>query len=151
MVDYITDKIQVNLKLLKEYVKSTSEDFIPPLVGRVDIDTWTEKIYNNGYVILSLFKGTIVGAIFFYANDEINKMAYVSYLSVNSEFRSQGIASELLRLCFHKSSENGMTEIGVHTHNPKALRLYQKIGFEVHEQVRLTGCDLIKTYLVKQL
>lgn len=151
MVKYITDIEQIDLSSLTEYVWAQDKDFVPSLSGRVNIDAWTEKVYKNGSVIIVLYERTVVGAIFFYANDELDKVGYISYLSVSRELRSQGIASELLALCFAKSRELGMTKIGVHTHNPKALRLYLRAGFDIKEQIHISGSDLLKTYLVKQL
>lgn len=151
MVNYIYAKDLINQQSLAGYVRLADIDFNPSIGGRVDIDLWTKKIILSGDVILAISEERIVGAIFFYANDIASKKAYISYLSVHRDFRSQGIARNLLARSFSLSKEKGMRKVGVHTHNDVALNLYKKIGFTVVEQVTTHKDGILKSYLERSL
>ncbi len=56
---------------------------------------------------------------------------YIDSLCVDSEFRGRGIASQLLRAAIDRGEQLGLPATGllVDKGNPKAERLYQRVGF----------------------
>ena len=150
MVDYITDKGQICNELLTEYVKSADVYFCPPLTGRIDIESWVNKIYINASVVIAEDGGRYIGCIFFYSNDTAEGKGYIAYLVVNSEYRGMGIAKTMLDTCIHISRDAGMRSINVYTYNPGAVALYKSRGFVQVSQV-IDDDNLIQTFLIKQL
>lgn len=57
---------------------------------------------------------------------------YIDSLAVSSSFRGKGIATQLLKAAIEKATELGIPKVGllVDKGNPKAERLYARVGFE---------------------
>lgn len=151
MVKYIINKKCISLSDLIKFVKFVDKDFNPPLLGRVDIDTWLDKIYDAGSIVLAMVDDDIIGCLLFYANDLVSKIGYISYLAVDSRYRGQGIAKKLLNECIISSSENGMERINVYTNNPVASKLYQQAGFYVVNEKSIKEIGVVNIFLNKIL
>ena len=57
---------------------------------------------------------------------------YLDSLAVSSSFRGKGIAKQLLAAAIEKARELGIPKVGllVDKGNPRAEKLYTKVGFE---------------------
>ena len=76
--------------------------------------------------------GNINGLVALYANDFKNHYAYVSLVAVDSDFRNQGIASNLLVQAINHVRGLGVDKIqkiGIYTNNHIALHLYETLNF----------------------
>lgn len=148
MIEYITNKKDIEISDLSEFIYEVDGDFVPALSGRVNIDEWTKKLINFAEIVAARNeKGKIVGLLAYYANDKETHKGYIPYLAVSSTCRNQGIAIQMLQLCFGQSDKAGMKVIGVHTNNPKAKRLYEKTGFTEKESHYLEEYKLVRYYL----
>ncbi|XVF35130.1 hypothetical protein REPUB_Repub18cG0118300 [Reevesia pubescens] len=65
----------------------------------------------------------------------LNKYVYVSNLCVTKSARRQGIARNMLHCVIESARSSGVEHVYVHVHryNGPALKLYEKIGFEMVE------------------
>ena len=151
MVKLITDKNCIDLSKLTSLVKLLDKDFNPPLAGRLNIDTWIRKIYERGVTIVLELDGIYIGCLLFYANDQIDRKAYIAYLVVDGNYRRLGLADLMLESCISISKNLGMRSVSVYTNNPGALELYMKNGFTVIGQEVNEGYNAISTFLMRKL
>ena len=151
MVTYITDKKYASQASLIDFIKSVDKDFTPPLTGRVDIDAWVNKIYNNGLFVIAVEGENYVGCLLFYANDLLTANGYISYLAVDTKCRRLGIAGRMLSESVDISKKAGMESMSVYTNNPGALALYIKYGFKVKSQEFVSEYKVVSTFLSKNL
>lgn len=96
-----------------------------------------EKFYNNDDICLLVAKNdeNIIGYIYGYiqnnGDSKIYKVSVLDALFVEENFRSLGVASELIK-SFKKWSYNygvKYIELKVCNENKRAINLYKKIGF----------------------
>ena len=92
-------------------------------------------------ILVAYINKKVVGFISFIIEKELT--AYISetgdsyasilFLSVDKEYRKQGIGTELLKKCFQKLKEEeiAIVRVGTDFGNDNALALYQKMGFNV--------------------
>ena len=76
--------------------------------------------------------GAINGLVALYANDFENHYAYVSLVVVDSDYRNQGIARNLLVQAINHVRGLGIDKIqkiGIYTNNYIALHLYETLNF----------------------
>lgn len=125
------------LELVFEEVNSL---FDPPLKQRVlnrsDVQTFSDyldKILMYGTLLIQYDEEDIQGILSFYANDVVNKHAYISLVCVREAFQQRGVGISLLKHAKNQISTMGMKEIVVKTWkgNNSAIYLYQKSGFTV--------------------
>jgi len=116
---------------ITEHLKAASKFFVPPLHETVDIDKYSEKIFNLAETFEAWNDGILIGLIAAYLNDFKNKCGFITSVSVIKEFMSHGISSILIDMCIKNATEKKMEEISleVHQHNDKAIALYKKKGF----------------------
>lgn len=91
-------------------------------------------------VFVACINNKVVGFISFIIERELSTYisktalyASILFLSVNKEYRKQGIATELLKYCFQKCKEEevSIVRVGTDYGNSDALSLYQKLGFNI--------------------
>lgn len=119
------EEIFKNISIFNDY-------FIDSIENRVgNLWDYSVKIscYGNTYVVK--IKDKTVGIIVFYANDLINKTAYITMIAVANEYEGMGIGKELLTLSEFLAVESGMEyiKLEVHKENMRAIRFYEKCGF----------------------
>lgn len=116
---------------ITEHLKAASKFFIPPLHETVDIDKYSEKIFNLAETFEAWSDGKLIGLIAAYLNDFKNKCGFITSVSVNKEFMSQGISSILIDMCIKNAIEKKMKEVSLEVHqlNDKAIALYKKKDF----------------------
>ena len=118
--------------LIVEFIYSMDKFFNPPIGKQVSLEEYVEKLKENGYILGVLDnEHNVVGLIGFYANDELNYKAFISYLSIDPHYKGKGLAKLLIRAACGICVEENMKTCGVTTWsgNKSALNLYRKIGF----------------------
>lgn len=117
--------------LFLQFIKSVDKEFTPSLSSHVDLNRFANKVLTVGHVISIINNNKISGSIAFYANDMITFKGYISFIATSNSMRNQGIASSLISLVIDEMRNSGMTCVGIHTNNPIASRIYQRLGFKV--------------------
>lgn len=133
-----------------QFVTQVNQDFVPPLLERIDIKQFYDKITSYANLITCRINNSLVGLCIFYCNDATSFQAYLSLIAVSGNHRGKGIASELCRLMETKSKSEGMTHLSMHTNSEIALNLYNKLGYSVIESAPIMG-GLVRYKLKKQL
>lgn len=118
---------------LLKFLNEVNDDFCPPLSQKTNLNLFVEKMLANAdFFYEKSDSGNITGLVAIYANDFEKKYAYIPLVAVSPSYRRLGIANKLLSaaLDYVASLENKIQTIGIHTDNPVAAQLYQKLGFE---------------------
>lgn len=105
--------------------------FVPPLNIKVDIDYYTNKIYENADTFEAWDNDELIGLVAIYCTNFEDQEAYITNVSVVEAFSGMGIASELLSMCIKYVESINFKKIvlKVNENNSIARSLYKKFGF----------------------
>lgn len=115
------------------HLKECSCNFIPHLNETVNIQEYSRKIFLNSITFEAWERNSLIGLLAAYLNDNENKVAYITNLSVIREYFGLGMASQLIRMCIDYTKLNNFStmRLEVHETNAPALNFYQKYGFKI--------------------
>jgi len=139
----VTDARQI-YQLLKQF-----DCVFPHLKEKVDdYGCFAEKLAKYAYVCVVQERKQTCGLLVFYANDDVNKCAYVSLIGVLPQWQGKRVGQQLLDYCFVESSHNGMAKIRleVDLDNHRAIAFYENHGF-----VRVTPEMVNSMYMERKL
>ncbi len=110
-----------------------NEYFIPPLSKRVNIDDYSNKIFQRAVTFETWHANRLVGLIAVYFSDAPQCSAFISNVSVENEYMRTGISSKLLVNCMFEAKDRGCAyiKLDVDDQNISALNLYKKFNFIV--------------------
>jgi ribosomal protein S18 acetylase RimI-like enzyme len=125
---------------LQKLIEELNEDYPIPLVEKINIVEYANKILSLGIVVVCIISNELVGFVSFYANNYTSYEGAYSLLGVAREFREKGIATMLFNKSFEVMRKSGMTSAFSFTHkdNKKAINFHIKMGFKIDES-RLTS------------
>lgn len=124
------NKVQQDLNKLYQYILEHDNDFIPPISSKVVIKDYAEKLIRHGNVILCSLGDKIIGIAAFYCNSD--DFAFLSYLSVDKQYRNQGVANELVRRMIKHCETTPVSGIKTSTwKNNKAIEFYLSNSFKI--------------------
>lgn len=116
---------------LGEHLRCCDALFVPPLSNRVAIDAYAAKIFVNAKRFEAWVNGKLVGLLAVYCNHPVAACAFVTSVSVLSEWQGRGLASGLMARSIDAMRRLGFTviELEVKRNNAEAVALYKKHGF----------------------
>ena len=116
---------------IAEHLLCCDADFVPPLSGRVEINSYAHKITDKATRFEAWADGILVGLMAAYCNDSERCTAYITSISVLHEWQGKGIAAQLMERCIKYLKELGFEriELEVDSGNVGAVRLYEKMSF----------------------
>ena len=123
------DTLEKLLQILLKYDDSATRT----ISSRVaDMKGYAEKLFCFAWNYEVCDENDTVGFFSFYANDKIEKTAYLTIIAVDAEFRNCGVGSKILWYMQHICRENEMQRIRleVDTKNQSAVCFYKKNGFK---------------------
>lgn len=125
---------KASLSDIKNHLTECSAKFVPPLYQTVNIADYSEKIFNKATTFEAWIDNKMIGLLAVYLNNTIDRIAYITNVSVTPQHYGKGIARELLKNCFLYGTEKHFVEIRleVNEQNLKAKSLYQSFGFIIH-------------------
>ncbi|MFL0352399.1 GNAT family N-acetyltransferase [Xanthomarina sp. GH4-25] len=117
--------------LLKEINIEFDNKFI-----KININEYVNKIVRSAVVIPFYKENQLIGFIAFYANNFETKVAYLTMLAVNKDFRSKNIGKFLLDMTTSYLIDRGFKKFGLETltENERAKKFYLENGFLVKEK-----------------
>lgn len=132
-ISWVTD-VEEAEKQIQYFEKFLS----PTLLERgIDIKSYSQKICSHGVILSSINEtGDTMGLLGMYVNDKINYTAYLSFLSVDSNFRSLHVGEVMMQQAEKLASENGMKnfKLEVRKSNINGIAFYKYMGYEVIEE-----------------
>lgn len=126
---YTTDFHKVSKDAFCRFITKISDDFVPPLLPRIDIDDYYAKLKSLATIVVCIDEGNIVGLAATYCNNRDTKLAYTTLVGVDKDYRGRHIATKLMEKTKVCAKQSGMKKIGIHTNNPHARELYIKCGY----------------------
>ena len=118
---------------IEKHLVECDDFFVPPLSNKVNIKTYSKKIYDFAITFEAWEESRLVGLIAVYFNDISTKIGFITNVSVSPNCLGKGIAKKLLKLSKEYAKNQFYTEIKleVDKNNLKAISLYKKNGFEL--------------------
>lgn len=113
-------------------IESCDMAFSSPVSKRENYSELFEKIDKNA-IFIAAYDEEPMGYAAIYANNKETRTAYITLIAVKPEFQGRKIGRALMEACEKVSNENEMKCImlEVAKSNLKAIRFYEKCGFEV--------------------
>lgn len=95
-----------------------------------------KKFALNANFKVALCDGEIAGFIAFYANNSVDKIAYISMIAVKEKYRKQGFGLLLLQECEKNAKVSAMKTINLEVllENTAAIEFYKRNGFICKEK-----------------
>jgi ribosomal protein S18 acetylase RimI-like enzyme len=116
-----------------DFLHQSSQDNLYLLQDPRNLRTYTLKLLRYAERYEAWSNGRLIGLVAAYQNDAALGRAFISHVSVVSNFWGRGIARNLLSACIEHSIDLGMQrlELEVRVDNQPARTLYESLGFEV--------------------
>lgn len=113
------------------FIKENDNNFTPPLRDSLDLNAYSQKLWENAELITEFSGNTPIAVSATYMNDSNSNVAYLSYINVSSDFQNKGIGKILIGKTISRSKEKGFKELRleVKRNNEVALHFYLNIGF----------------------
>lgn len=129
VVEYLANK--ATAEQIAEHLSRCEDDFVPPLRGRVDIKDYAQKIESRAIRFEAWIDEVLIGLVAAYCNDERQRIAYITSVSVLKDWTGKGIAAGLMHRCIEHAKSLGMRQIGLEVagKNSPAIKLYRRFGF----------------------
>lgn len=131
-----------------EHLNACDEQFHPPLSQRVDLPDYASKLHSRAVTFEAWGGDQLVGLVAAYLNHEsAPTTAFVSSVSVLSDYRSRGIGRHLLTDCHREARNRGIQKVSLEVSpaSRHAIDLYLNLGYCVateHDNHLLMTLDL---------
>lgn len=124
-----------SVAFFREYVLAHDNDFYEPLSGRVDIETFVEKVHRLSTSFILVIDGEVAGLIASYFYDVPSEKGFVTLTHTKKEYRGQHLSTVLLKAVqdYARSVHFKYIDLMVYKANIPAFNLYKKHDFEVLE------------------
>lgn len=111
-----------------------NNDFKPSLSALVDLEAYSQKLFDNANRLEVWEKDQLVGFMAFYLNF-VDGFGYISNVSVLKEYAGKGLAQNLLDGCsdFLKAEKINELRLEVRKENKRALAFYRKNDFDTYK------------------
>ena len=122
---------------IEKHLLACDNFFMPPLSSYVNILKYSKKLYENAENFEAWHGENLIGLVSVYLNDLKSMLAYISNVSVDVSYQSQGIAKILLSKAIVHGTEAGFhcIKLDVYRVNTRAINLYNRLGFEAETPV----------------
>ena len=113
------------------HLTACNHSFIPPLSSRINLEEYAQKIHDKAVTFEAWQDKTLIGLIAAYFSSNEQKMAFITNVSVYSNYMGAGIASKLLGMTIHYASQHHYSAINleVNCNNTAAINFYKKNHF----------------------
>lgn len=149
MLDIVVRQIN-NAELILKSIKQCDNVFEESIVSRIDFTSLFHKICEYSIFLVAYVDEEIAGYLAFYANDLINKVAFITLLAVKSKYQNKHIGKKLIEMCELYAKNNGMLQIKLEVlnQNNNAIRFYKRNGY-IFEGICSDNSQYMKKFLIK--
>ena len=111
-----------------------SSNFFPPLEKKVELTSYSKKIYSRANRFEAWIGNTLIGLVAAYFNDPEKKRGFITIVSIAKEYMGRGIASYLLNgaILYAKEKHFSYIELEVDKANKLTISFYESFGFHHH-------------------
>lgn len=107
-------------------------DIVPAMSERgLNLKEYAQRLFNFAIVYRLIYENQENGFVVFYANDTVNKTAYLAQIAVKPQVVNKGFGYMLLKVAMETSLEEGMKlmKLEVYKQNHTAIAFYKRQGF----------------------
>lgn len=135
-------------KDLKVHLSECSENFIPPLIERVDLGSYAKKISTHAITFEAWNDKELIGLIAVYCSSD-NKVGFITNVSVLKRYMGAGIATLLLKESIDALRKRGCEQLNleVNEKNEPAIAFYKSNNFI---EIEKNGSSLVMRYLINK-
>ena len=118
---------------IEEHLKLCEANFKPPLSDRVELQGYSKKIADKAVRFEAWEENVLIALIASYCNDNENRSAFITSVSVLKEMQGRGLASKLMKQCIKHIKSLGLEQVTleVGNENANAIAFYEKHSFIV--------------------
>ncbi|MBR6918012.1 MAG: GNAT family N-acetyltransferase [Clostridia bacterium] len=130
MISIVLKKVS-DSAIIKEILDSCKDSLFDDSVND-RLDGLSVKFAENAEFVAVIIDNGYAGYIAFYCNDEVSKQAYLSMITVRSDYQHKGIGSLLMDYMISTVRINNFESIKleVNKNNDKAKMFYHRYGFK---------------------
>lgn len=116
---------------IRKHLLLCDDRFEPPLSSRVGINEYASKLATRSVTFEAFAGPELAGLVAAYFGAETVGEAFISNVSVLSDYEGLGLASRLMELCIdHARSKNSPAIVlEVEESNERAVCFYERLGF----------------------
>ena len=142
---YFVESENKILKILNEF-DNVFNPSLSSLIG--DLTRYSQKLYRHAFVLEVRKDEKVVGFAAIYANNTVNKTAYLTQIAVNKNVQNKSVGKMLLNACISIAVENGMEllKLEVYNENLNAINFYKHQGFKF-----IDDCSGKSKYMIRNL
>ena len=128
-VEYLVNK--ASAAEICAHLSSCDADFVPRLSTRVEMQDYAKKIASRATRFEAWAGDKLVGLMAVYCNNQEQRIAFITSVSVLKIWAGKGIATNLLAQCVEHAKMSGMQQVSLEVaqNNLPAVKLYEKMGF----------------------
>lgn len=125
---------KISKKEIEVFLKSIEGNFSPPLSERLDLVSYSVKLFEKASSLFIYVDNIPVSGIFFY-NDPTSRSVYIPIVGTLTEFQGRGYFQHILDELFNHLKDTEYNLVKLETwQGSKALNYYIKNGFKVEER-----------------
>ena len=134
-MDVIFDTNRSRTSDIVSHLLACDEKFVLKLNESVSIPSYSKKLVSYAVRFEAWSNKTLIGLVAGYMNDFKSLNSFITNVSVLPNWYGMGIAENLLRNYLYFVADSGFVcvMLNVDSRNKRALSLYKKFGFLVHE------------------
>lgn len=119
-----------NIQLL-DFLQKVDNLFPISLSQKCNLNELQNKLNNFGVLGIVSKQETIVSICAGYANDKVNKIAYISIVATLPEYMGNGYGKMAVQKFIDEAKKAGMKAIHLYTvkGNDRAIKMYKSLGF----------------------
>ena len=123
-------------KRISDFFKEHDNDYFERLSDRIDIDDYSQKVYQNATHFTLNDNEKLIGFSPCYFNDDTKEKAYISSLTIIDGYRRSKHGTNLLSHIKAFATEQGVKQliVSVHSKNQNSINFYNKNAFSIGEQ-----------------
>jgi len=127
---------------IEHHLRRCEGDFVPPLAQREDLQSYADRIRHDAVTFEAWAPTGLVGLVAAHLGDAGGVVGFVTTVSVEEDYRGQGIARSLLVQCMDAARKRGIDRLRLQVAraNASALCLFRQLGFEA---VNADGDDIV--------
>lgn len=121
---------------IQSHLEECDVNFSPRLSLKINIEEYSRKISVRAMTFEAWAGTALVGLVAAYLNDRVDRIGFITNMSVAKDFMGRGIATELLDHCLGRSLQEGMkvVRLEVNAESHEAIGLYRSSGFSEIER-----------------
>lgn len=116
---------------IQTHLAACDGQFSPKLSSRVNLQDYSCKLFEQACTFEAWHEQSLAGLVAAYFQDPVDRLGFISNVSVLRNFSGEGLASRLIDRCTDKARKLGLRalRLEVAPANYSAIHIYRKFNF----------------------